>query len=253
MSWDNDSLTKYVFDGSNEDIRLPQSFVFVHGSHLPYYACVNTCIHTATRKAGGGLGAGHSCEPPFLLLFIFLRSSVFESTAVVPATLLVSMLVWFVNLLHECSPADGKPRNAINPPTQRNRTSTTRRPPKPHIGILIHDAPIAYYRHRSYRQDDNQSGGGRGSFGGSRVGGDPFGTNIRRVYIDQDGELVFERAGEEEKRGQGDRADGDVAKSLSKSFELFPALVRRRKKREMAPRLLCCPCGGVKSVGLWQL
>ncbi|CBJ33277.1 expressed unknown protein [Ectocarpus siliculosus] len=77
-------------------------------------------------------------------------------------------------------------------------------------------------------EDDNQSGGGRGSFGGGRVGGDPFGTNIRRVYVGQDGELVFERAGDEEKREEGDRADGDVAASLSKSFELFPALTFRR-------------------------
>ncbi|CAM9639297.1 unnamed protein product [Ectocarpus sp. 12 AP-2014] len=77
-------------------------------------------------------------------------------------------------------------------------------------------------------EDDNQSRGGRGSFGGGRVGGDPFGTNIRRVYVGQDGELVFERAGEEEKREEGDRGEGDVAKSLSKSFELFPALTFRR-------------------------
>ncbi|CAB1098687.1 unnamed protein product [Ectocarpus sp. CCAP 1310/34] len=73
--------------------------------------------------------------------------------------------------------------------------------------------------------ENNQSGGGRGSFGGGRIGGDPFGTNIRRVYVGQDGELVFERAGEEKKREEGDQTDGDVAKSLSKSFELFPALV----------------------------
>lgn len=134
-----------------------------------------------------------------------------------PATPLLSMLVWFVNLLHECSPADEK-KTPCNQSTFRTESN-------------IHNAPIVYYRHRSYRQDDNQSGGGRGSFGGGRVGGDPFGTNIRRVYVGQDGELVFERAGEEEKREVGDRADGDVAKSLSKSFELFPALVRRRTKK----------------------
>ncbi|CAM9376590.1 unnamed protein product [Ectocarpus fasciculatus] len=77
-------------------------------------------------------------------------------------------------------------------------------------------------------EDDNQSGDGGGSFGGGRAGGDPFGTNIRRVYVNQDGELVFERAGEEEKRGERGPADGDVGKSLSKSFELFPALTFRR-------------------------
>lgn len=50
---------------------------------------------------------------------------------------------------------------------------------------------------------------------------------MNRVYVDDDGHLVIEREGREEKDAEG--AD-DPMKSLSKSFEPFPALVSQSEK-----------------------
>ena len=70
-------------------------------------------------------------------------------------------------------------------------------------------------------QDDDhpppqgRGGGGGGGGGGASAGlGGAAGLSL---YYDTDGRIVLEREREDE--------EGDVMKSLSKSFELFPALV----------------------------
>lgn len=45
------------------------------------------------------------------------------------------------------------------------------------------------------------------------------------MYLDADGRLAFDREQQQEEEGEGEAGREDVMKSLSKSFELFPALV----------------------------